>query len=183
MDRLYRVGFEFAHNAIQAFWKPSRLLQRKVDHYYKTHFEGNWILGLQLRLFYIDWCDVLAIVKCAQELERNIESKSIKWFISTDDEETLKMLKNLYPNKVIHADGLIAHVAENTNSYFRTLLDIELLSRCDDLIISGGSTFGFLAAIKRGEYPLFLDGKQGKNECQRFSFSNPGVSFRNVTFI
>ena len=41
------------------------------------------------------------------------------------------------------------HISDDPNGYYRTFLDVELLSKVnDELIITGGSTFGFVAAIK-----------------------------------
>jgi hypothetical protein len=79
----------------------------------------------------------------------------------------------MFPNKVLTASGLIDHVAVNVNGYERAVLDVELLSRCDEVIITGGSTFGFASSLRSARFPLFVNGKQGSTNCERFTFSNP----------
>jgi hypothetical protein len=43
-----------------------------------------------------------------------------------------------YSEKIIENEGLVAHVSENSSGLKRTALDFEILSRCDELIITGG---------------------------------------------
>ena len=68
--------------------------------------------------------------------------KGIKWFISSDLESIADILREKYPNKIVTGNGVIGHILRNKDSYQRAILDHELLSRCDELIITGGSTFG-----------------------------------------
>jgi len=75
--------------------------------------------------------------------------------------------------KIITSKGKIAHVLDDPNAYERAILDVELLSRCDRLIITGGSTFGLVAAFKSGRRPYFIDGQQGMKKCSEFSFWAP----------
>ncbi len=73
-------------------------------------------------------------------------SEGFKWFITTDSENLLKkLIKSDYRKKLIYVNesiGHISHVEYDSRAYFRTIIDNELLSRCDKIIITGGSTFG-----------------------------------------
>ena len=72
--------------------------------------------------------------------------KGFKWFISTDTEKLYaKLAKTNYWKKIIYVNeslGRIGHVENDSSAYIRTILDIELLSKCNEIIMTGGSTFG-----------------------------------------
>ena len=80
-------------------------------------------------------------------------------------------LKATHANRVITASGDIDHVMSGSG-YERAIVDNELLSKCDELIITGGSTFGFLSAMRMGRMPLFFNGKRNRTVCERMSFQN-----------
>ena len=64
--------------------------------------------------------------------------------------------------------------------YEKTILDNELLSRCDEMIITGGSTFGFLAAIKSQRMPYHVN--IGMHKCQRAQLSRPPAYFATASY-
>ncbi len=80
---------------------------------------------------------------------------------------------------MIAGNGTLGHIVNNPDAYFRTILDVELLSRCDELIISGGSTFGFVAAMKRKKDPYFVNGNKNMSECLRHELAKPSVTNLN----
>ena len=99
-------------------------------------------------------------------------TKQIKWFVASDSQSHVDALVAEYgPHKVLTTahlgkegkegkEGLasiLGHVRHDERAYARAILDVELLAKCDELILTGGSTFGFLAAIK--QQPLHLDGR------------------------
>jgi hypothetical protein len=134
-------------------------------------------LYLIKRYHYADWVDTDTFIQCALSIEKSVFRKSVRWFITSDNEGFLNRLKSNYSSpKTIFTKGRIVHVARSSAGYYRTLLDLELLSKCDEVIITGGSTYGFLSALKRGKYPLFVNGGARSNKCERFSFSNPSVT-------
>jgi hypothetical protein len=94
-------------------------------------------------------------------------AKPVKWYVSSDSEDLLNKLVALYPDKVLAAKGAILHVATSPEGYFRTLVDVDLLSKCDEMINTGGSTFGFVAAMKSFRVPYFIDGKSSQMKCYR----------------
>jgi hypothetical protein len=80
--------------------------------------------------------------------------------------------------KVFTSEGVIGHIITRDNSlhvpdaYRRTVLDNELLSRCDELIITAGSTYGMIAALRSGRMPLFFSGMRGARQCERMSLGH-----------
>jgi hypothetical protein len=103
-------------------------------------------------------------------------NKSVKWFVTSDEEDKLSRLIANYSGKIFTSNGTIAHFVSSTKGYLRTLLDIELMSRADEIIITGGSTYGFMSSLKSGKYPLFVNGRVKAKKCERFSFSNPSLT-------
>ena len=69
------------------------------------------------------------------------KSKKVRWYVTSDSTNVIENLVQKYGNKVITGRGRIDHVEKNSG-YERAILDIELLSWCDELILTGGSTFG-----------------------------------------
>ena len=59
----------------------------------------------------------------------------------------------------------------------RRIVDIDLLSKCDQLIVTGSSTFGYLAAIKSGRLPFGIDvltqGNKSVYECRPGDLAHP----------
>lgn len=69
--------------------------------------------------------------------------------------------------------GEIDHIVSNPNGYGRAIFDVEMLSRCDEIIITGGSTFGFIATLKAQKMPFYVEGKRLMKECREFNLSAP----------
>ena len=123
--------------------------------------------------------DTLKFINCALQIENAyLEAnegknfKQFKWFIATDLEEQLTKIKNDYPDRVVSASGKIAHVHFESDAYKRAIMDIELLSKCDELIITGGSTFGWIAAMKNLKLPFYINGQSSQmRKCERVNMS------------
>lgn len=99
--------------------------------------------------------------------DAKIGKKLVKWFINTDDNsiiESLSMKTSLLTQKtIIYIEGRISHVWINSRGYEKAILDVELLARCGQLIVTGGSQ-------KR---PYYIESKVDKNECALLEFYNP----------
>ncbi|CAG8730384.1 18818_t:CDS:1, partial [Racocetra fulgida] len=87
-----------------------------------------------------------------------IKNKNITIFVAADSNDSRKKLVNLisemptYNNnsiKIVHSDDDMDApnpLNSNTGTEVGALIDLKLLSLCDDLVITYGSTFGFTAA-------------------------------------
>ena len=123
--------------------------------------------------------DTLKFINCALQIEndyleanRGNKFKRFKWFVASDLETQVKQLSLAYPNKVITAQGKIAHVHFEADAYKRAIIDIELLSKCDELIITGGSTFGWMAAMKTLKMPYYINGlSRIMRRCEKVNLS------------
>ena len=128
VEATYRVGFELAHNILKKFWNPTTSLQKLTMHNVRDLFKDYYVIGMQLRYHYLSWNDTYAFFRCAKEIQPRF-NKTVKWYISTDNNENFEKIIKLYPNQTIYANGTISHVSFNADGYLRALLDIELLSR------------------------------------------------------
>lgn len=177
ISQLLSIGFEFANHVLNNYWHLKPYLIEKIDRFVHDKFRGCFIIGLQIRTDYLTKTEHELFVKCAETIEnerRNvIGDRLVKWFISTDSNEVLESLKFKHGDRILHADGVISHIAYESVGYMRALMDIELLSRCNETVLTGGSTFGFIGSLKSKKFPYYIEGKRGERECQRFELFAP----------
>ena len=130
-----------------------------------------------MRFEFLNIEDIDHFINCALKIEKlqknNTSHPRIKWFVITDQSDKIQNLIRNYEHKILFVDDKIGHIAYDPNAYEKTILDIELLSYCDEIILTGGSTFGFIGSIKRQKRPYFVEGKRTKNECKLLDFSKP----------
>ncbi len=141
-----------------------------------TDFKNNYVIGFQIRTFYLNInVDLNSFIECGLEIEKNrlSSSKVIKWCVSSDSEQTNQYLKQKYPEKIIFGEGLVGHIAEQNKGYSRAIIDVELLSKTDILITTGGSTFGFVSSIKSNRMNYVVN--SGK-KCHLMSMRKPGFT-------
>jgi hypothetical protein len=183
IDTVYRVGFELAHSLMTTFWQPKDYLKQIIKRKYEKEFRDYFVIGFQLRSEYLDWRDVEVFIDCAHKIEQNFQStnqnKTVKWFLSSDSQKMSDKIYSMYKEKFIRANGTIGHVEDDRKGFERAIIDTELLSLCDDFIISGGSTFGLIPSIRSGKYPLYVNGMQNEQKCQRLTLSRPSFYFKN----
>ena len=171
---LFRVGFEVGANLINKLITPKPRIQQIVNDFLKRDFIDNFVIGIQLRTYYLDVeKDSLRFINCALEIENEYlrinkdKAKPVKWYISSDSEDLLNKMVALYPDKTLSGNGTIIHIGHDSEGYLRTLIDIDLLSKCDELVHTGGSTFGFVAGMKSFKVPYYVDGKSKLMKCYR----------------
>jgi hypothetical protein len=154
---MFSAGFSLAHSILNRVWVPTENgVRQLVTKYMEDNdFENSYVIGLHMRFDYMSYSsDVTNMILCAINVEKRfmlakgIENKKrrVKWFIATDSDRNLRRIKKSFNvqigGKVISTFGRISHIDKHGGGYKRTVLDSEVLSRCDELIITGGSTFG-----------------------------------------
>ena len=122
----------------------------------------------------------LEVEKQVLESKKPRRVRQVKWYVSTDKSQLISYLEKKYVNKTITGSGDIMHIMGGAG-YERALLDNEMLSLCDELIVTGGSSFGMLAAIRMNRMPLHFNGAKGSRQCYRSSLSNLGFNANNFT--
>ena len=180
---LFMIGFEVGANLLNKIVIPKPRIQDIINDFVKHHFLDNFVIGIQLRTIYLDVeKDSLRFINCAFQIENEYlraykeKAKPVKWFISSDSEDLLKKVVATYPEKALVGNGTIKHVSFDSIGYERTLIDIDLLSKCDELIHTGGSTFGFVAAMKGFKVPYYVDGRKNESKCFRTSLGTTSVT-------
>jgi hypothetical protein len=191
-EKLFQVGFEVGGNLINKFWMPSKQIMSDVDAYVKEMFLNKIVIGFQLRFLYMNAFDPIKFFNCALDIENeyrqrdtSLESNSFRWFLTGDSQEKLNQMISMYPKKAFSTSKYsLAHIGEQKTAFHRTLLDVELMSKCNELIFTGGSTYGWLAAMKMLKLPYYIEGKNltkvTMNKCVKTTFSNPPSYTHNV---
>ncbi|CAF0954740.1 unnamed protein product [Brachionus calyciflorus] len=189
IDRLYSVGFEVGSNLMNKVWLLETNFKNYINKFYDENFKNFYVIGMQFRFEYIDDKDVFKFIDCANYLvELNSVSRSVKWFITADKERVFDILKN-NSGILIKGEGLLGHIFyDNENSYSRSIMDNELLARSDEMIISGGSTFGFVSAMRKHLLPYYVEGRREKDigsdkPCRRMTFNRGPRTYHGISLI
>ncbi|CAF0871454.1 unnamed protein product [Brachionus calyciflorus] len=174
IDKLYAIGFEVAHNLLNKLWTLKSKFKYQIEKFQQDNFKNYFIIGIQLRSDYMKYRDLKLFIRCARYIEKiNNATDRAKWFISTDMKNVFPILKKKFGDKVIEGRGKIGHITYDDNTMYRTVFDNEILSKSNEIIITGGSTFGFVASLRQGKMPYFVEGER-QNEwngaCNRATF-------------
>lgn len=182
VEQLLLIGVEFASHILNNYWHLKPNISEKVNTFVRDKFKSYFIIGLQIRIEFLNENETESFVKCALSIEEAEKRNNVlginqtfKWFVSTDSYYVIERFKRNYEDRIIYLEGPIGHVAFQPNVYEKTLMDVELLSRCNDTILTGGSTFGFIGTLKTRKLPYFIEGKQEKTECRLFKLFSPAV--------
>ncbi len=84
--------------------------------------------------------------------------------------------ENHTKRNLVVANETLGHVVENFNAYPRTIIDVELLARCNQLVFTGGSTFGFVAAMKSQRAAYYINGRSNMTECKLHELGKPSLT-------
>lgn len=103
-----------------------------------------------------------------------------KYFLATDSDIVVNMSKTIYKENITFFDGVIIHSYQDQSpsGIAKVLVDNYLLSETDEIIMTSGSTFGAIAAARKGTIPyyIFID----DNECKLSSRDkSPGKQYGN----
>jgi hypothetical protein len=184
---ILNVAFEIGGNILNRMWTPNDEIKNDLIAYENKWFRNNFVIGLQMRAadseFIDESNDHFKFVKCAIQIERDFSSQSkltntsFKWFIATDSDKIRNELKRHFGDKLFMLNGSIGHSSWGNREVFRrAVLDVELLSRCDEIVVTGGSTFGWLAAMKMLKMPFYVNGRSSMEKCLRADLSRPPVN-------
>ena len=174
LNAALQVGYEFAGNVLNLHWEPYDKYMDYANEYWEKYFKNNYVIGWQLRTGFFDFLTgVYVWEQCAFELEKlQAQELPVKWFIIIDNLDWLDLLRAKYPDKIIfYRDRSLDHG-------LTILVDIELMSRCDEIILTGSSTFGMIAGFKSMKMPYYVNAKEGgigSEQCKRMDLAHPPV--------
>jgi len=182
-ERIFKIGFEVGGNLLNRMWQPKNSIKYDVRRFYEKYFRNNFVIGIQLRYHYLSHKDTEKFINCSLEIEKDylLNSKtssskfnSFKWFIASDSQGEIDEIVKNYPNKTFTTNEYaLGHIVDNKQGFYRAMLDVELLSLCNEIIVTGASTFGWVAAMKSLKLPLFINGHGRSEQCLRSTFSDP----------
>ena len=189
LESLFRVGFEVGGNLLNACWIPSEAISKEIKDYLENEFKDSYVIGFQIRSEYLPEKEIYLnkFIDCALDLESiylksNKNSKKIKWFISSETEQDIDYIKNDYKSKthnIINTYGKLFHASLDSIGYKRAIADSELLSKCDEIIVTGGSTFGWVPAMKMLKLPFYINVDDSAEKCSKARLSKPPVKYLN----
>ena len=182
---LFQVGYEVGGNLMNRYWRPKPQIMNAIENLQREEFDDSFVIGIQIRTFFINVTeDMPKYFECALKIENDYykecklnkkPAKRVKWYLAVDfPSEINEFIKSQrYANKIIHGIKVIPR--EIYHGITEALWDVEMLSRCDQLICTGGSTYGFLSAMKNRHFrfPYFINGRLGMKECEIFTFAKP----------
>jgi hypothetical protein len=195
LESLLRVGFEVGGSLLKRIWKFKPKMQAKIKNYLHRHFGANtFVIGIHLRFDYLDLTDIEKFTNCALEIEKELvanDETKIKWFIATDSASVVDSISSMFRKKtILTTTGVPNHIGIKykllphlrTRNIEKALLDIEILSHCDEIIATAGSTFSFLAAMKRQKLPFYVNGKRERlKNCERMTLSQSSTTPNNFS--
>ena len=149
-ERIFQIGFEVGGNLLNRMWQPKNSIKYDVRRFFEKYFRNNFVIGIQLRYHYLSHKDTEKFINCSLEIEKDylLNSKtssskinSFKWFIASDSQGEIDEITKNYPNKTFTTNEYaLGHIVDNKQRIYRTMLDVELLSLCNELIVTGAST-------------------------------------------
>jgi hypothetical protein len=82
-DYLLQVGFEVGGNLLNKLWRPNAQLKKKIDYYLKNIFINYYVIGIQLRVEFLNdkigSSDISTFIDCACNLEKKVLKENIKF--------------------------------------------------------------------------------------------------------
>ena len=185
IDAVLRVGFEVGSTFMNKYWTPYENVTSQVNYYYDKFFKDYYVIGLQIRVQFLEGVDFIKVfTDCAFKVEEKMsdDSKRVKWFVTSDSQQVINILRSGYPDKIIQVNGTIGHIDLDDKFFMKTLVDSELLARCQEIIMTGASTFGWLSTMKALHMPLFVEGTPNQTECRRATLEKPPTRLRFSAF-
>lgn len=156
--------------AVRLFFKPDVLVQRITD-IILSKAEGFHLIGFQIRMGSggSDFADSHTFLKMdslqkfidfaeAYRIQRGIDPSRVRWYVSTDSSKAERKLRELYPARVLsgssHRRGHSQQKSANLLEFRRAVVDLNVLSRCEYLVLTNYSSFGMIARMV-SQRPLF----------------------------
>ena len=156
--------------SVRLFFKPDVLIQRITD-IILSKAEGFHLIGFQIRMGSggSDFADSHTFLKMdslqkfidfaeAYRIQRGIEPSRVRWYVSTDSSKAERKLRELYPARVLsgssHRRGHSQQKSANLLEFRRAVVDLNVLSRCEYLVLTNYSSFGMIARMV-SQRPLF----------------------------
>lgn len=158
-------------------------IKEQIEQFKSKHF-GEYNIGVHIR--YSDM--KIPLDKIYQQVKKVTKKyKQAKIFLATDSEQILKDFQNTYDNVIVtekwfSPSGKRLHqnwdeCPDRLENGRQALIDLYLLSKCDSLIFSSQSSFGYVASLLSNSIQLYDLESQSKIEKIRDKISQLGFNF------
>lgn len=155
---------EFAlMSAVQLFFQPKPFLRSHIESFF-DRWKSFHLIGLQIRMGsggadfqdshrFLHFSAVSTFISLAEEYRqrRGYKDTEVKWFLSTDSSKVERNLTKLFPDRVIGMEtfrrGHSSQEKSNRNGFYRAVLDVAVLSRCEFMVLTNHSSFGMIARM------------------------------------
>jgi len=142
---------------------PHNRLKDRIDNTWKTWmdtFKCKHTIGMHVRRHgdeeFLTDNGVSLMFKCSQWLSLSYGMNNTCLFLASDSSNT-KYMANIAPIKLLSIDDLPKEVDAKTSlGQDATILDWFLLRRCNDFILTAGSSYGVTAAASRRIPPVLV---------------------------
>ena len=92
VDSVLQIGFEVGGNLLNRLWVPKRILRDRIEHYWTSGLKGYYVIGIQIREYYLSALDRPLFVDCAHDIEKSVTTamgnetfaskyKGFKWLV------------------------------------------------------------------------------------------------------
>uniref|UniRef100_A0A7S3G7V5 Fucosyltransferase n=1 Tax=Palpitomonas bilix TaxID=652834 RepID=A0A7S3G7V5_9EUKA len=152
--------------------RPIPSLQVEIDEFVAEKFAKNFVVGLQIRRKGSNKLSLKqenSFFTCANNVARQQGVEDPYYFIAADNEQSRKDAEKQYGDKAIFFSSTVSR--SSTRGVQEGIIDLLLLAHCDDIIGSGGSTYGRTAAGYATVPPVMV--MRGKELCIRQLSSLP----------
>jgi len=155
------------------FLRPIDAIMDRVENFAEEHFSNKYVIGMQIRRardsghFFL-WEDQHLFWECAmlmkkrkeRDLRRNNKDTQVVYFLATDSELAKEEAMKVLGSDLVLTVDMDTRVPDTRGSegWQNALVDNYLLSRTDDMIVSGGSTFGYVAHGRSDIIPNVVSG-------------------------
>lgn len=170
LERTYYTEYPLM-SAVQLFFQPKAFLQTEIRNFI-DQWKGYHLIGMQIRMGsggadfrdshrFLHLSSLSTFIALAEDYRtsRGYSTSEVKWFVSTDSTEVERTLASQYPGRVVtmHAyrRGHSSPEKANRAGFFRAVLDIAVLSRCEFMVLTNHSSFGMIARMVNPE-PAFV---------------------------
>ena len=157
-------GGDLYGSLFRKLMRPVPYIRNIVNKFVAKKFKGYYIIGIQARYgvgqFFLKE-DLAEFWHCARAMARQrplSQQNKIRFFLATDDPKIIRTAKRALGRLLVYYKTPRGNDLEGKVGWYGAAVDNFLLSECDDLIITSTSTFGYVAAARKGLAPMTMSG-------------------------
>jgi len=132
--------------------RPVESIEQSAAQFAKQHFEGKFVIGVQVRSFFMHKSQLSVFWKCAKllaHIHTERTKQRVVFFLATDNNAVRELAENALGKRFMVHTGL--NITRSSQDGIKSaMLDLLLLERADELINTAGSSFGRVAAARSG---------------------------------